>query len=263
MEDWAPDYAGHPYMTLYAAALRRVRRASGRPLRGIVWYQGESDTFDDKGIVYAGRMKQLVAAFRRDLAQPELPFIYVQIAACVMQTEEELPEWNLVQETQRRLEAELAPGGMVAAIDLPLADGIHLSRAAHLRLGARLAKAACRQVYRDTRFQPGPRPIAVVRDPADPCRLRVRFTGVNGALAPADHIPGFAIHAPGSERNLVCNARVAADDPATVLVRAYLPIPPNSTLWHGKGLMPYCALADAEDLAAPVFGPWAIPEGSD
>ncbi|MHB9131695.1 MAG: sialate O-acetylesterase [Armatimonadota bacterium] len=259
MEEWEPDYAGDPYMALYASALRRVR-AAGRPVKGIIWYQGESDTFDEKGKVYADCLRKLVAAFRRDLEQPDLPFIYVQIAACVMQTEEELPDWNLVQESQRRLEAELAPGGMVSAIDLPLCDGIHLSRAAHRRLGPRIAKVVSRQVYGDTKLEIGPRPVSVMRDPADPCQLIVQYASVNGRLLPEDHIAGFSIHAPGSDRNLVCNALVAPDDPSTVLIRAYLPIPPGSVLWYGKGLMPYCNLTDAEDLAGPVFGPWQIPD---
>jgi sialate O-acetylesterase len=255
MSEWRPDYDGHPHMALYAATIRRIR-AVGRRLAGILWYQGESDTFDDKGKAYAAEMRKLVAAFRRDTGQSDLPFLYVQIAACVMQTEEELPDWNLVQETQRRLQPELAPGDYVAAIDLPLCDGIHLATRSLARLGVRLAKLARCTVYGDGSLQPGPRPVAVARDPRDDARVLVRYAGVNGSLAPA-RAAGYSIHAPGSTRNLACVAEVIAPD--TVAVRAYLPIPEGSVLWYGKGLMPFCNLADSEDLAAPVFGPWAIP----
>jgi sialate O-acetylesterase len=257
MEEWDPAYTGQPYMALYHATLRRIRMA-GRPVTGIVWYQGESDTFDNKGAVYAERLHRLVAAFRRDLAQPELPFIYVQLAACAHQPEDELPDWNLVQETQRRLEPELGPGGMVAAIDLPLCDGIHLSRSAHRRLGPRLARVAQRQCYGNVSLEIGPRPELVLRDPADDCRLRLTFTGVNERLLPDDHIAGFGVYAPDSARNWVCNSRVAPDDPSTVLIQTFAPVSPGSALWYGNGIMPYCNLTDALDMAAPVFGPWPL-----
>ena len=35
-------------------------------------------------------------------------------------------------------------------------------------------------------------------------------------------------------------------------------IEPGSSLWYGKGLTPFCILADTEDMAAPVFGPWVV-----
>ncbi|MHB9025482.1 MAG: sialate O-acetylesterase [Armatimonadota bacterium] len=257
MEEWDPEYDGDPYMALYQATLRRIK-AAGHPVTGILWYQGESDTFDDKGKVYAANLRKLVAAFRRDLGRPDLPFFYVQIAMCVMQTEDELPDWNLVQETQRRLEEELAPGGLCPAIDLPLWDGIHLSTPAQQRLGRRLSKVVRRRLYGDTQFDVGPRPVSVEREPGDPCQLRVRYASVNSRLLPADRVAGFSILAPGEERNLVCSAVVAPDDLSTVLVRSYLPIPDGSVLWYGKGLMPFCNLVDAADLAAPVFGPWPV-----
>jgi len=256
MNEWAPDYAGHPYMALYQATIRRIN-AAGRRLAGILWYQGESDTFDEQGTVYAHAMRKLATAFQRDTGQADLPLLYVQIATCVLQTEEELPEWNLVQETQRQLETELTPGGMVAAIDLPLCDGIHLSTLGQQRLGRRLAKLARAVVYQDATLQAGPHPIAVERDAHDPCRLTVRYAGVNGQLLPADRVAGYSLYAPGSERNIVCTALVAGA--ATVHVHAYTAIPPDSRLWYGKGLMPFCNLVDGEDLAAPVFGPWVVP----
>lgn len=257
MEEWTPDYSGPSTMALYQAAVRRVR-AVGRPVKGILWYQGESDTFDGKARWYAERMKKLVVAFRRDLGQPDLPFFYVQIATCVMQTEEELPDWNTVQELQRRLEPELAPGGMCAAVDLPLVDGIHLSTRAQRRLGKRLARLAQRNVYAEKGIETGPRPVAVERDASDPCRLRVRYGGVNGRLLPEDCVAGFTVCEPGQTRNLACVARVSAQSPAGIEIRTYCPVPAAAELWYGKGLMPFCNLVDAADLAAPVFGPWRI-----
>ncbi len=259
MNEWAPDWSGSPCMALYAATWRRVR-AVGRPLTGVLWYQGESDTFDHQGHVYAEKMRELVGALRRDLRQPELPWFYVQIGNCVMQTEEELPEWNLVQETQRRLEAELAPDGMCTAVDLPLRDGIHLSTRAQQRLGRRLARLVRRGLYGDPSVETGPRPTSVTRDPEDDCQLRIGYEGVNGSLQPAERVAGFSVLAPGGERNLVCAALVEPAEPHTVLVRTYCPLAAGSALWYGRGLTAFCNLADEADMGAPMFGPRPIPD---
>ena len=253
MSEWDPEYNGHPYMALYRATIRRIRSVS-RPIQGILWYQGESDTFDGQSGLYIQRMKRLVAAFRRDLAMPELPFFYVQIAACFMQTEQELPEWNRVQEFQRQLEPVLAPGGMCAAIDLPLSDGIHLSASAHERLGRRLAGLARRQIYGDHSLEPGPRPVAVTR--SEPNLLKLEYAHVNGKLTPESRVAGFVVQAPNDSRNLACNARAAGK---CVLIRTWTAVPTGATVSYAAGLAPFCNLADEADLAAPAFGPWPVP----
>ena len=255
MEEWTPDYDGHPYMALYQATLRRIRKV-GRPIKGILWDQGASDSFDGKAQLYVERMKKMVAAFRRDLNQPDLPFFYGQIAIFPLQTDEELPDWNLIQEMQHELEPVLAPGGMVSAIDLPYCDWGHFSTAALKRFGRRFAKVVRRQLYHDTSIEIGPHPVAVARDPNEPKVLYVRYESVNGQLLPADRVAGFFVHWPGETRNRVCAALVTAPD--TVRVTCSKPIPAGSTIRYGYGVTCFCNLTDAEDLAAPVFGPWKI-----
>ena len=257
MEEWTPDYDGHPYMALYQATLRRIRKVN-RPVTGILWDQGASDTFDGKAKLYVERMKKMVAAFRRDLQQPDLPFFYGQIGNFPLQTEDELPDWNFIQETQRVLEPELAPGGLCAGIDLAMCDWGHYSTAGLKRFGQRFAKVVRRQLYRDPSLQLGPRPIAVERDPNDPRSLHVRYASVNGTLLPKDRVAGFVVEWPNSSRNMVCAALVSPELKSTVIVTCIKPIPAGSTIRYGKGLTPFCNLTDAEDLAAPVFGPWTV-----
>ena len=257
MEEWTPDYDGHPYMALYKATLRRIRKVN-RPIKGILWMQGESDTFDGKAQLYAERMQKLVAAFRRDLNQPELPFFYAQIGTFPLQTDEELPDWNFIQETQRLLEPALAPGGMCAAIDLPLCDWGHFSTAGLKRLGRRFARVVQCRLYGETRSAVGPRPVKVERDPVDPLTLHIQYESVNGTLLPKDRVAGFAVQWPNSERNMVCVATVSPTRKDTVTLRCVRPIPVGSTIRYGKGLAAFCNLTDAADMAAPVFGPWTL-----
>lgn len=258
MAEWDPGYAGHPYMALYRATLRRIK-AAGRPVTGILWWQGESDTFAGQGKVYAANMKNLLAAFRRDLGRPDLPFLYVQIGNCVLQTEDELPEWNLVQDTQRQLEPDLAPGALCTALDLPLWDGIHMATSSQRRLGRRLAKLARRVVYGDTNINIGPRVAAVERDTDEPRILRIRYASVNGRLLP-ERVAGFSLFMPGEARNQVCSAIVPPDEPQTVLIRGLQAVASGSALWYGKGLTAFCNLVDEADMAAPMFGPVMIAD---
>lgn len=46
--------------------------------RGAIWYQGESN--HTEGFAYTDKSKALLASWRRDFQQPELPFYFVQIA---------------------------------------------------------------------------------------------------------------------------------------------------------------------------------------
>lgn len=254
MEEWDPDYQGDDYMALYQSTIRRIK-SIGRKITGIIWYQGESDTFDGKGFLYQERMKKLVSRFRRDLDRPDLPFFYVQIGNCFSQSDGELPEWNLVQDIQRSIEKELAPGGMCPAIDLPLSDGIHLSTSSQKRLGRRLAKIIRRNLYHDNTYETGPRLHKIERDPERPGVLKLRFSSVNGRLFPEDHIAGFSVFASDCTANKVCRAGISPDNHSVVEVWTYSPLPESVTIWYGKGTNAYCNLTDAADLAAPVFGP--------
>jgi len=48
------------------------------PIRGAIWYQGESNRAD--GLLYAEKMKALIGGWRSIWNDPEMPFYYVQLA---------------------------------------------------------------------------------------------------------------------------------------------------------------------------------------
>jgi hypothetical protein len=77
ISSWAPgalDTATgtHPY----DEALERLRVAqkSGK-LRGILAHQGESDATPTRSVLYAGKLRALIARFRTDAGDPNLPFV--------------------------------------------------------------------------------------------------------------------------------------------------------------------------------------------
>lgn len=64
----------------YDDALARIRIAmrDGK-VRAILWHQGESDATPTQSPVYEAKLRAVIARFRSDLGEPELPFIIGQL----------------------------------------------------------------------------------------------------------------------------------------------------------------------------------------
>ena len=121
----------------------------GGRVRGIVWYQGESDTGTrELAETYADRFAAAVGAWRRALDAPDLPVLTVQLNRVYgIEAEWNDATWSLVREAQRQAATTLEGVAVVPALDLPLADGIHTAPGGNLLLGERMARAALGAVY--------------------------------------------------------------------------------------------------------------------
>jgi sialate O-acetylesterase len=252
MEQWSPDLRDHGGDSLYGSMLLSVKAAGGR-VAGVLWYQGESDTDEERPARYPERMRNLVAAVRHDLGDPDLPFYVVQLGRLVAAGEPAHHQaWATIREAQRD-NAGLGITGTVAAIDLPMDDIIHIGTVGLHRLGRRLARLATQEAA-------SPDLDAVAIDPDAAHILHVRFSGVTGSLRPTEHIGGFAIHGDESADGsvpLLLRSHVA-DDGCTVILHLARPVTANDRLSYGFGLAPYCNLVDDADMAALAFGPVPI-----
>lgn len=281
MEQWNPAKKGEGGNSLYGSMLRQVKLAGGKA-RGVLWYQGESDAMGGAAGVYPKVFADFIAAVREDLGQPDLPFYLVQIGRFVNGNESK--GWNAVQDAQRQIPDRVANTAVVAAIDLELDDLIHVGTPGLKRLGNRLAQIALREVY----GQVGATTPTFDRvNKRGENSLVIKFKGVNRApvragivagyapapagegsigfgqapgrplqgLHPARHIAGFSIRKEdGSEIPLIFDAAVGLSND-TVVLKLIGKVPAGAQLWYGHGLDPYCNLADALDMAVPVFGP--------
>lgn len=253
MDQWSPELRDKGGDSLYGATIRRIRAVGGK-VRGILWYQGESDANPKVVAEFQNKFERLVAAFRADTGQPDLPFYYVQIGRFVNNTNVE--PWNTVQEMQRKAESRIGPGGMVTAVDTVLDDLIHVGTADLKRLGIRMANLACKDMGEPScsSLQRGPRPESAILSGTT---LRVGFSQVNGELRSQGRISGFSIHdASGAALPMIFKAQF--DSPASVTLHLLGKLPPGATLRYGAGKDPYCNVRDARDMALPVFGPMAI-----
>jgi sialate O-acetylesterase len=247
MDQWDPALKSKGGQSLYGGMLRRFQ-AAGSKITGVLWYQGESDASPKASPLFQAKFERFVQLLREDFSQPDLPFYYVQIGRHV--NTQNLAEWNLVQEMQRKAESTIPHSGMAAAIDFSLDDSIHVSTQDHKRLGRRLANLALGQAKR------GPRPVsATFRDGI----VRVEFADVNGKLRSDGRLSGFSIHgADGAPLPLIFKMRLDPADPNAVMLHFGGKLPEGAMLRYGFGKDPYCNLRDELDMAAPVFGPMVI-----
>jgi sialate O-acetylesterase len=257
MDQWSPLLLGQVGDSLYGATIRRVRGLGGK-VRGVLWYQGESDASPKAAPEFQKKFQDLVVAFRKDLEQPDLPFYYVQIGRFLSNSNPN--EWNSVQESQRRAESEISRSGMVTAVDMSLDDAIHVGTPDLKRLGRRLANLACKDVFPKveecTYLKRGPRPVNAKLTGNT---IRVTFATVNGRMRSMGRISGFSIHdASGAAVPLIFRAEF--DSSSSVVLHLTNKLPENATLRYGAGKDPYCNVTDTRDMALPAFGPIAIEQ---
>ncbi len=281
MAQWDPARKNEGGNSLYGSMLRQIQLAGGK-VKGVLWYQGESDANPEASKIFERVFTDFIAAVRADLGQPDLPFYYVQIGRFVRDGDP--ADWNRVQEAQRVIADRVANTAVVTAIDQALDDPIHVGTEGQKRAGERLARIALRQLFGQAAGMPPafatqqflgrvgatiPTFDRVVLGPNG--TLEVRFRGVNvvapppsgiasapTGLTPATHIAGFSIRdAAGALVPLIYEAKVGRGLD-TVVLKLAKAVPPGSFLWYGYGFDPYCNLVDGADMAVPVFGPVAL-----
>ncbi|HWE34966.1 MAG TPA: sialate O-acetylesterase [Isosphaeraceae bacterium] len=266
MEQWSPSKKDEGGKSLYGSMIRQIKLAGGK-VKGVLWYQGESDANEKAAKEYPKAFADFIRAVRRDLDEPALPFYYVQIGR-VVGPMFDAKHWNAIQEAQRTLPDRVANTAVVAAVDLELDDLIHVGVQGHKRLGKRLAGVALRELFSHGDGRSAPNLDRVTR--VGNHTLHVKFKGINESkqgdgtvfgLWRGDHHTGFSIRkADGTLVPLVYEATTAHGPPDTVTLKLNGDIPPGSFLWYGYGLDPAAVLTDQHDMAIPVFGPIALDD---
>ena len=244
--------------SLYGALLERVRRAGGN-LRGILWYQGESDA----GAVgaadaYGKCFERWIKELRGDLGNPTLPLVAVQLGRCTLyeagNKQERGRNWDTVRRAQYELPDTVPNTGVTSAIDLGLSDAIHLSASAQIRLGKRMARC----MLGIEKNYSGPRVTGIEQIPSgsDFGIVRIKTKGVAARWFPADNIVGFGLYTPSGDEhpvNHVFNAAPDRTDPRSLIVKTNLPIGNGDILGYGIGMSPSCNAVDKDDMPLCAF----------
>ena len=122
------------------------------PVTGVIWYQGENNV--GANALYSELFKGLINDWRAQWQQPDMPFLFVQLASYLKQKDQPSnSDWALLREAQASA-LELPNTGMAVTIDRGNADDIHPRNNADV--GERLWRAAQHIVLNDDVPYSGP-----------------------------------------------------------------------------------------------------------
>jgi len=160
----------------------------GGAVKGVLWYQGESDREETLADTYEQRFAATVQAWREALRQPDLAVITVQLNRFFPQLPlEPLADassargWSKVREAQRQAARKLKQVAVVPTFDLPLSDLIHTSPQGNLLLGERMARAALGMVYGQPIAYLAP-DLETARKAADGASIELLFANVTDRI---------------------------------------------------------------------------------
>jgi sialate O-acetylesterase len=140
-------------------------------VKGIAWYQGESNTEAPKG--YAEKFAAMVSDWR-DFLRWEVPFLYVQLSNYrePLNTTEDTG-WALLRDEQRK-NLSLSKTAMVVTLDIGESNDLHPQN--KKEVGMRLAKAAGYIIYNKEQPYSGPIPENVyVEGSSDDKHIKISF----------------------------------------------------------------------------------------
>lgn len=211
--------------------------------RGAVWYQGESDVHFGTNY-YKTTLPAMMAAWRRQFDNPELPFLIVQLPGYgPVPTQPTASTWADVREAQRQ--TALADQHAAVAVTVDIGDPTNLHPTNKREVGRRLAIAARHLIYGERIAPSGP---AVGMASRRGQAVVVTFRDVTGQLSMRNNTStGFELCGATQASCRWANARV---DGATVVLSD---APTETRVRYCWGESPVCTLYDESGLPAGPF----------
>lgn len=229
-DSWAP---GGLYNAMIAPLVKF-------PIRGVIWYQGESNSKLDRAPYYERVLQTLIRDWRENWGVGDFPFLFVQISNF---KSDQFEDWPAVREAQRKA-LSLQNTAMAVTIDIGDPDDVHPKD--KLDVGLRLALAARAVAYGERVEYSGPlfRQVATEEH-----ALRVWFEhAASGLQAKPGELHGFEI-AGADGKFVAAEARIEG---STVVVSA-ASIESPVLVRYGWANSPDCNLFNREGLPASPF----------
>ena len=234
---WRPVFNSWAPAALYNGMIAPLTHF---PMRGVIWYQGESNTGVLRYPVYARLFQTLIQDWRSAWSEGNFPFLFVQIANYRTGAQDHWPE---VREAQLESLA-LVNTAMVVTIDIGDPGTIHPVNKQDV--GLRLALAARAIAYNEPVEYSGPLYRAMSRDGHS---LRLYFDHAKGGLlAKSGPLQGFEVA--GTDGTFF-PATAVIDGASVVLSNANVPDPVQARYaWSDN---PPCGLFNQAGLPASPF----------
>jgi sialate O-acetylesterase len=209
------------------------------PVRGVIWYQGESNSALDRYATYGRTFQAMITDWRRRWNDPDLPFLYVQIANYIST---DLENWPEIRNAQLQTLA-LRNTAMAVTIDIGNPDDVHPTN--KQEVGRRLALAARAVTYKEPVEYSGP---LYVRTTREGNQLRIWFDHAAGLNAKGGELAGFEIA--GSDGKFY-RAQTKIDGSTILVSSPDLPTP--EFVRYGWANSPQCNLYNSDGLPASPF----------
>ncbi len=211
-------------------------------IKGVIWYQGESNAGDRRAPIYSHLFHTLITDWRARFGQGDFPFLFVQLSSY---NAGPASDWGTLRDAQRRT-LDLRNTGMAVSFDVGEPGNIH--PADKETVGRRLALAARAISYGEPVEYQGPmfRQAETVREGK---AMRVRFDhGADGLVAKGGALQGFEIA--GADHKFV--AATAEIDGRSVVVRSQ-GVPSPAYVRYAWQDAPVANLFNKAGLPAPTF----------
>ncbi|MES2773031.1 MAG: sialate O-acetylesterase [Bacteroidota bacterium] len=129
----------------------------GLPIKGVIWYQGESNAQEIERVnEYAALQKLMINDYRKQWNRPVMPFYWVQLSS-IDTASYKSQLWPVFRNEQRKLVAEIQNGGMAVCSDIGSRNNVHPTN--KKAVGERLARWALNKTYKKNIIPSGPLPL--------------------------------------------------------------------------------------------------------
>ena len=237
-----PQFPWHPPLNSWGPGMLwngMIAALTPLPIRGVLWYQGESNSALARVHSYDRVMRTLIEDWRRQWGVGDFPFLYVQISSF---TSTPLEDWASLREQQVRT-LGLRNTAMAVTIDIGNPADVHPTN--KLDVGLRLARAARALSYNETVEYWGP---MFRQTTLEGNSIRAWFDHAQGLMARGGAISGFEVA--GADGKYF--AATATIDGATV-VASSPDVAAPIYVRYGWANSPQCNLFNSEGLPASPF----------
>jgi len=232
-----PQHPWHPMLAMWGPSLiynGMIAPLTPMPIRGVIWYQGESNSALERAPLYHRIFRTLIEDWRRQWGEGDFPFLYTQISNFKSNSSE---DWATLREQQVQT-LELRNTAMAVTIDVGNPDNVHPTN--KVDVGHRLALSARALSYGEPVEYSGPLFRQVTTEDK---ALRVWFDHGKGLNFKDNLATGFEV-AGADGKFVVATARIegvnvvvsSPEIAEPLLVRYGWANSPECNLFNGDGL---------------------------
>ncbi|MFZ1085132.1 MAG: sialate O-acetylesterase, partial [Terracidiphilus sp.] len=234
---WTPPLVNWAPSQIYNGMIAPLTRM---PIRGVIWYQGESNSIVERHPeLYHRLFRTLIEDWRRQWAESDFPFLYVQIANFKSSP---IEDWATLRNQQLKT-LDVTNTAMAVTIDIGNPDNVHPTD--KLDVGLRLARAARAVSYGENIEYSGP---LFRQATPEGSAIRAWFDHAKGMTAKGGELTGFEVA--GADGNF--SPATAKIEGATVMASSTA-VPEPTQIRYGWANSPQCNLFNGEGLPASPF----------